>query len=210
MADHTGVTATGSSSSQSQTSRTSTGTSGEGLTGRVREQATSQLNTQKNKATDGLGTVASAVRKTTDQLRSENHDTVAHYAEQAADQIERLSDRIKGKDIGELLNDAQQLARRRPALFVGGAFAVGLLGARFMKSSAESQDDYSSGYEPNRDWRQSGVGGQTASIPTSPGTQAYGNRASSSATPASTASSARGKRSTRSSGERDYPPTEGL
>lgn len=196
MADHTGVKATGSSS---QTSHTSTDSSGEGLTGRVREQATSQLNTQKNKATDGLGTVASAVRKTTDQLRSENHDTVARYAEQAADQIERLSDRIRGKDVGELLNDAQRLARQRPGLFVGGAFAVGLLGARFMKSSAESQDDYSSGYEPTRDWRQS-----------STNSGAYGNRVPSSTTPASAASAARGKRNARSTGERDYPPTEGL
>ena len=36
----------------------------------------------------------------------------------------------------ELLSDAQQLARRRPALFVGAAFAIGVLGARFLKSSA--------------------------------------------------------------------------
>lgn len=196
MADRTGVTATGSSS---QTTHTSTDTQSEGLIGRAREQATSQLNTQKNKATDGLGTVASAVRQTTDRLRSDNHDTVAHYAEQAADQIERLSAQIRGKDVSELLNDAQRLARRRPALFVGGAFAVGLLGARFMKSSAHSQDDYSSGYEPNRDWRQS-----------STNTNAYGNRVAPSATPATAASPARGSRSTRSTGERDYPPTEGL
>ena len=205
MADHTGVAAAGSSS---QTSHTSTDASGEGLMGRVREQATSQLNTQKNKATDGLGTVASAVRQTTDRLRSDNHDTVARYAEQAADQIERLSDRIRDKDIGELLNDAQRLARQRPALFVGGAFAVGLLGARFMKSSAESQNDYSTGYEPNRDWRQSGVRGQTESLQTSPGTQPYGNREPSSAT--SAAAPAAGKRSTQPGGGRDYPPTGGL
>lgn len=201
MADHTGATAAGSSP---QTSHTSTDSSGEGLMGRVREQATSQLNTQKNKATDGLGTVASAVRQTTDRLRGDNHDTVARYAEQAADQIERLSERIKDKDIGELLNDAQRLARQRPALFVGGAFAVGLLGARFMKSSAEP-DDYSSSSGLNRDWRQA-----------STGSNAYGHRVPSTASSASAASAtssaspSRGKRSTRPSGGRDYPPTEGL
>ena len=202
MADHTGATAAGSSS---QTSHTSTDSSGEGLMGRVREQATSQLNTQKDKATDGLGTVANAVRQTTDRLRGDNHDTVARYAEQAADQIERLSERIRGKDVGELLNDAQRLARQRPALFVGGAFAVGLLGARFMKSSAESGDDYSSSSGPNRDWRQA-----------STGSNAYGHRVPSTASSASaasgtsSASSSRGKRTTRPGGGRDYPPTEGL
>ena len=46
-----------------------------------------------------------------------------------------FSERLKNKDVTELLNDAQRLARRQPALFVGGAFALGLLGARFLKSS---------------------------------------------------------------------------
>ena len=107
-----------------------------GLVGRVRERATAQLATQKDKATDGLGSVARAVRDTTQHLRTNQHETVAQYAEKAADQIERFSQRLKEKDVSELLNDAQQLARRQPALFIGGAFALGLLGARFLKSSS--------------------------------------------------------------------------
>ena len=107
-----------------------------GIAGRVRKHATEQLATQKDRATDGLGSVAQAVRDTTQHLRTQQHDTVARYAEQAADQIERFSQRLKEKDVSELLEDAQQLARRQPALFIGGAFALGLLGARFLKSSA--------------------------------------------------------------------------
>lgn len=107
-----------------------------GIVGRVRERATAQLATQKDKATDGLGSVAQVVRDTTQHLRTQQHDTVAQYAEKAADQIERFSQRLKEKDIRELLDDAQQLARRQPALFIGGAFALGLLGARFLKSSS--------------------------------------------------------------------------
>ena len=117
-----------------------TTSSGGGIVGRVRDQATSQLNTQKNRATDGLGSVAQAVRGTTDRLRDEHHDTVARYVEQAADHIERFSTRLKQKDVGELMGDAQRLARRQPALFIGGAFAIGLLGARFLKSSAPAAD----------------------------------------------------------------------
>jgi hypothetical protein len=103
---------------------------------RVKDQATAQLSSQKDRATTGLGTVASAVRQTTEHLRAEQHDTVAQYVERAADQIDRFSQRLKEKDVSELLNDAQQLARRQPALFVGGAFALGLIGARFLKSSS--------------------------------------------------------------------------
>jgi hypothetical protein len=109
---------------------------GNGIVGRIRESAAAQLNSQKEKATQGLGSVASAVRESTQNLRSQQHDVAARYVEQAADQIERFSQRLREKDVTELLSDAQQLARRRPALFVGAAFAIGVLGARFLKSSA--------------------------------------------------------------------------
>ena len=113
---------------------------GNGIVGRIRDTAAAQLNSQKDKATQGLGTVASAVRESTQSLRNQQHDVAARYVEQAADQIERISTRLREKDVVELLSDAQQLARRRPALFVGAAFAIGVIGARFLKSSAEKDD----------------------------------------------------------------------
>ena len=105
------------------------------------DTAAAQLNSQKDRATQGLGTVASAVRESTENLRSQQHDVAARYVEQAAEQIERISARLREKDVTELLRDAQQLARRRPALFVGTAFALGLMGARFLKSSAPDGDE---------------------------------------------------------------------
>jgi hypothetical protein len=103
--------------------------------GRVRERASAQIATQKDRATDGLGTIAQAVRRSTQELRGGSHDTLAEYVDQAADQLERFSGHLKNKDVSELLRDAQQLARRRPGVFIGSAFALGLIGARFLKSS---------------------------------------------------------------------------
>jgi hypothetical protein len=108
-----------------------------GIMSRVRESTTAQLSHQKARATDGLGSVAQAVRQSTQQLREQQHDTLAQYIEQAADQLEKLSTRLKDKDVTELLDDAQRFARQRPALFVGSAFVLGVIGARFLKSSAE-------------------------------------------------------------------------
>lgn len=120
----------------------------ESLADRVRERASAQLNTQKERATEGLGTMAQAVRQSTQQLREQHHETVASYIDQAADQIDRFSRGLKNKDVGELLDDAQRLARRRPALFVGSAFAVGLAGARFFKSSPPHEErGYAGGRE---------------------------------------------------------------
>jgi hypothetical protein len=46
-----------------------------------------------------------------------------------------LSATLRDRDVRELVQDAQQFARRQPAIFVGAAFAAGVLAARFMKSS---------------------------------------------------------------------------
>jgi exonuclease VII large subunit len=108
-----------------------------GIASRVRESTSSQLTRQKDRATDSLGSVAQAVRQSTNQLREQRHDTIAQYIEQAANQLDRLSTRLREKNVNELLNDAQRLARQRPALFIGSAFALGLIGARFFKSSSE-------------------------------------------------------------------------
>jgi hypothetical protein len=108
-----------------------------GMMQRVRNSATAQLSQQKERATDGLGSVAQAVRQSTQQLREQQHDTIAQYIEQAANQLERLSTRLKEKDVAEILDDAQRFARQRPALFIGSAFVLGVVGARFLKSSSE-------------------------------------------------------------------------
>jgi hypothetical protein len=105
---------------------------------KVRDTATAQLTSQKNRATDGLGSLSQAVRQSTHQLRDQEHDVIAHYIEQAADQIDRFSQRMRDKDVADLVRDVQHVARRQPALFIGGAFAIGLIGARFFKSSSRT------------------------------------------------------------------------
>ena len=106
------------------------------LIDQVRDGATSQLTAQKGRVTDSLSSLARAVRTSTDSLRDNHQPVVADYVERAASQIERLSATLRDRDVNELVHDAQQFARRQPAIFVGAAFAAGMLAARFMKSSS--------------------------------------------------------------------------
>jgi len=115
--------------------------SGGGIVNRVKDSATAQLTNQKDRGTDALGSVAAAVRSSTQKLREERHDTIASYVDQAADQIENWSRRLREKDVDELLSDVQRLARRQPAVFIGSAFALGLAGARFLKSSRQANEE---------------------------------------------------------------------
>jgi hypothetical protein len=122
-------------------------THGNTLVDKVRDTAAAQLTSQKDRVTEGLGTVVNAVRQSGEQLRQQQHDTIADYAEQAASQIERLSQGLRDKDLTEILGDVQRLSRSQPALFIGGAFALGVIGARFFKSSSRSNWN-----EPHRQW----------------------------------------------------------
>ena len=70
----------------SNTTDSDGGTQG-GIMDRVRDRATAQLSSQKDRATDGLGSVAQAVRQSTQHLRDHKQDAIAQYVEKAADQV---------------------------------------------------------------------------------------------------------------------------
>jgi len=118
---------------------TDSGQQASGILHQVRQKAASQLNEQKARATDSLGSVADAVRQSTQQLRDQQFDTVAQVVERAADQIERLSSHLRDRDLNQLVTDAQQFARQQPAMFIGSSFAAGILAARFIKASRPAE-----------------------------------------------------------------------
>jgi len=102
------------------------------------------LDAQKAKAAEGLGSVARALRQSSDQLREQNQGAVVpEYISSAANQVERLSGYLRSTNSRDMVNGVEQFARQQPALFVGGAFMLGLLGARFLKSSAQSSSGQS-------------------------------------------------------------------
>jgi len=117
-----------------------TGNSDSGLLGGIQQKVTSRVDEQKNRAADGLGGIADVIRNAGNELRAEN-EALASYVDAASDQMRRFADQIREKGVSEMMDDVNQFARRRPALFIGGAFLVGLGIARFLKSSAGSSDN---------------------------------------------------------------------
>jgi hypothetical protein len=115
--------------------RTSAEQNNDGVLARVKQSATTQLAQQKDRGVEALGSVTQAVRSSTQRLRDEKHETIARYVDQAVDRIDTWTKQLKEKDVTELVTDVERLARRQPAVFIGSAFAVGLIAARFLKSS---------------------------------------------------------------------------
>ena len=109
------------------------------ITGAACEAGTkvvSSVNTQKTRAADSLGSVAQALRQSSDQLRSSDSGMPVHqYVSTAADRVERFSNYLRRSSVSDMMSQAEDFARRQPAVFIGGAVMLGLLAARFLKSS---------------------------------------------------------------------------
>jgi hypothetical protein len=102
---------------------------------------------KKQRAGEGLSSVADALRDTSEDLR-ERVPMAGDYAERAAETLDGLARFLQNKSPGEIVDEVQRFARREPALFFGGAFALGVVAARFLKSSPKRETLASRETEP--------------------------------------------------------------
>ncbi len=88
---------------------------------------------------DEISTVGDALRRASDDLRdgSPQERTFGQMASTLAD----LSDTVRDKDMGEMVDDLSGFARRNPVAFLGAAALVGFAGVRMAKASQRKRDD---------------------------------------------------------------------
>jgi hypothetical protein len=116
----------------------------------LRQQGEGFFAEQKSKAAGELTTLSAAIRGAADKLRNDDESHAAGYAQMAADKLENVADFVGKQDVGSFVREIERAARRRPELFLGGMFLVGLGISRFLKAS--SRDDRQS----DRNWARQG------------------------------------------------------
>lgn len=100
----------------------------------AKEGLSHDVESGRDKAVETIENVSGALRSAGEKL--EGTGPLPDFVEKAADGVERLAHYLEGKSIGDLVRGAESFARREPALFLGGALAVGVVAGRFLKSSA--------------------------------------------------------------------------
>jgi hypothetical protein len=116
--------------------------------GSVADKATSTIEEKKAGLTGGLLNVAGSIRKVGDEINQQTGertpvaDQTAKYAQTAAQKIEDVAHYFEAKGVREVGRDVEMFARRNPAIFLGGAFVLGLLAARLFKSSPMPDLEY--------------------------------------------------------------------
>jgi hypothetical protein len=109
----------------------------------VASKATTKIEAGKGELSTGLKTLADTFRRTGTDLKATPQSTpltdlTAKYTGSAADQIEKVANYFERKNLRAMMRDSEDFARRNPAIFLGAAFGIGLLAARFLKSSPPS------------------------------------------------------------------------
>jgi hypothetical protein len=119
---------------------------------KAQQMARSRADEQKQRVTNGIRTFADALRRGCDDL-STDQNQYRPLLNSAADRVEGVSRYLEQRDVDALTNDVRRFAREHTPLFIGGAFALGFAGARFLKSSPDRAYDSDS-------YQQGGIEGQ--------------------------------------------------
>ncbi len=116
------------------------------VAGQAKDQARSLFETQKGQVTDQASKISQALRQSGENLDAQNVGPVATVLNTAATRLDSFSSYLQARNADQLVQEAESFARRNSAAFLGGAFTLGLLAARFFKSSVPSSGSNGSRY----------------------------------------------------------------
>jgi len=106
----------------------------------AKEAGTDFVCDQKGKLAAKIDEFTHAVKAASESLKEDASNPLAGPAEKASQHLERAANYLRDKSPGDFLDDLGNLARRRPEVFFGGLFILGLASARFLKASAPASN----------------------------------------------------------------------
>lgn len=128
----------------------SAGSESRGISQAASEKAKSALDGQKSQLVQQIHSTAEAIQESAGRLHDKNLTTAAAYTERMADKLRGVADYISDKSISQIADEIGGMARRQPVYAMTGAFALGLLAARFFKASSRR---HSEGYGRSRGYQ---------------------------------------------------------
>lgn len=103
----------------------------------VAQEARDRADRAKDGVADDISSVSNALRRASDDLREGSPQERSFGA--AASALADFSDTIRDKDIGQMVDDLSDFARRNPMAFLGGAALLGFAGVRMAKASQRAR-----------------------------------------------------------------------
>lgn len=104
----------------------------------IKDGVSGQVEDTKTRTAAGIVGMAEAVRRLGDELRGHS-EPLANVVNAAGSRLEFVADQVRDADPAELAHHVAQFAKRRPALFVGAAFIVGLGVSQLLKAAESGE-----------------------------------------------------------------------
>jgi ElaB/YqjD/DUF883 family membrane-anchored ribosome-binding protein len=99
----------------------------------------SEVDSRKSDAADQVRSVSTAIQNAAGGLDANAPSWLKSAFQQGAQQVQRFADALDHKDSRQLINEVQDFARERPAMFLGACAAAGFAAARIFKAGGEQQ-----------------------------------------------------------------------
>ncbi|HEU4520360.1 MAG TPA: hypothetical protein VFT12_00060 [Thermoanaerobaculia bacterium] len=110
--------------------------------GKAKEKISDQYDAKKEVAMNEIQHLASALRSAATNVGNEGSSMSAMLLNRAAERLDSVGSSFSGKDLDGIFHDVERLARRNPAVFLGGAMLIGFAASRFLKSSGHHGGDF--------------------------------------------------------------------
>jgi hypothetical protein len=126
------------------------------VAGQAKEMVSGQVARGAERSAQEISSVARALRQTKEEL---GDNFAAPLVDKAADKLEGLSRFLRTAEPKQVVWEVESFARREPLVFLGGAFVLGLLGARFLKSSRHHGSEWAGSGWQDESWGNTGPRG---------------------------------------------------
>jgi hypothetical protein len=113
------------------------------LARQTQDEVLAKVDDKSTQAAAGLQSVAGQLQAVADG-RTDEAGPFAGYAQQAADRIGTLAERLQTGGARGVVDDVTDFARRRPGLFLVGAVGAGFLAGRLVRSGKAAIDEQDS------------------------------------------------------------------
>lgn len=108
-------------------------------TAQAKEEAKRFVSETKHTTAKRIDDYGSAIHDSAKSLE-EKDPNLAWFTHRAADRLQGIADYMRTHDFSELRHDAEDLARRHPAIFFGGMFLAGVVLGNVVKASRRKID----------------------------------------------------------------------